>query len=72
LKAKLHVETFDISKEKVGEILKSKSVDDTTINEFKTVLDNCDYARYTPASNVMMQQEYEKAKDVIAKIDKQL
>jgi hypothetical protein len=72
LKAKLHVETFDISKEKVGEILKSKSVDDATINEFKTVLDNCDYARYTPASNVMMQQEYEKAKDVIAKIDKQL
>ena len=72
LKAKLHVETFDISKERVGEILKSKSVDDITINEFKTVLDNCDYARYTPASNVMMQQEYDKAKDVIAKIDKQL
>ncbi len=72
LKAKLHVETFDISKERVGEILKSKSVDDITINEFKTVLDNCDYARYTPSTNVMMQQEYEKAKDVISKIDKQL
>jgi hypothetical protein len=72
LKAKLHVETSDISKEKVGEILKSKEVDETTIDEFKTVLDNCDYARYTPSTNVMMQQEYEKAKDVIAKIDKQL
>jgi hypothetical protein len=72
LKAKLHVETSDISKEKVGEILKNKEVDEATINEFKTVLDNCDYARYTPSTNVMMQQEYEKAKDVIAKIDKQL
>lgn len=72
LKAKLHVETSDISKEKVGEILKIKEVDETTIDEFKTVLDNCDYARYTPSTNVMMQQEYEKAKDVIAKIDKQL
>jgi len=72
LKAKLHLETFDISKDKIAEILKSRTVDDTTIDEFKTVLDNCDYARYTPSSNVMMHQEYEKAKDVIAKIDKQL
>lgn len=72
LKAKLHVETFDISKEKIAEILKSKSVDDATINDFKMVLDNCDYARYTPSSNVMMQEEYEKAKEVISTIDKQL
>jgi hypothetical protein len=72
LKAKLHVETFDISKEKIEEILRNKSVDETTINQFKIVLDNCDYARYTPSTDVMMKQEYDKAKEIIAKIDKQL
>jgi oxygen tolerance protein BatD len=72
LKAKLHVETSEISKDKIGEILQSRSVDEQTINDFKTVLDNCDFARYTPFTDVMMKQEYEKAKEVIAKIDKQL
>ncbi|MDH3322715.1 MAG: BatD family protein, partial [Flavobacteriaceae bacterium] len=72
LKAKLHVETSDISKERIAEILQSKAVDLNTINEFKTVLDNCDFARYTPSTDVMMKLEYEKAKEVIASIDKQL
>ena len=72
LKAKLHVETSDISKERIGEILHGKNVDDQTINDFKTVLDNCDYARYTPSTDVMMKNEYDKAKEVISKIDKQL
>jgi hypothetical protein len=72
LKAKLHVETSDISKERIGEILHDRNVDEQTINEFKTVLDNCDYARYTPSTDMMMKQEYEKAKSVISRIDKQL
>ena len=72
LKAKLQIETSDISKEKIAEILQKRKVDEKTINEFKMVLDNCDYARYAPSTEVMMKQDYEKAKDVIAKIDKQL
>ena len=72
LKAKLHVETSEISKEKIAEILRKKEVDESVIQEFKTVLDNCDYARYTPSTNVMMKEEYEKAKEVISKIDKEL
>ena len=72
LKAKLQIETSDISKEKIAEILHKRKVDEKTINEFKMVLDNCDYARYAPSTEVMMKQDYEKAKDVIAKIDKQL
>ncbi|MCP4882927.1 MAG: protein BatD [Flavobacteriales bacterium] len=72
LKAKLHVETSDISIEKIAEILKNKEVEESTILEFGKVLENCDYARYTPSTNVMMKQEYENAKMAIAKIDKQL
>ncbi|WP_298262667.1 BatD family protein [uncultured Lutibacter sp.] len=72
LKAKLFVETSDISKEKISEILQSKGVDLATINEFVEVLNDCDFARYTPTTNVMMEQEFEKAKTVITKIDKHL
>ncbi len=72
LKAKLHVETTDISKEKISELLFERSVDKNAIDEFIKVLDDCDYARYTPTSNVKMQQEYKKARKIIAKIDKNL
>ncbi|MGI9531864.1 BatD family protein [Lutimonas sp.] len=72
LKAKLNVETSEISREKIAEILNKRQVDDATIGEFSTVLENCDYARYTPSTDVMMKQEYENAKKVIAQIDKQL
>ncbi len=72
LKAKLHVETSEISIEKIAEILHNKQVDEATISEFSKVLENCDYARYTPSTDVMMNQEYENAKTAISKIDKQL
>lgn len=72
LKAKFQVETSDISKDKIAEILKNKNVEVSIIEDFLKVLDDCDYARYTPTSNVMMQEEYDKAKEVISKIDKQL
>lgn len=72
LKAKLQIETSEISKDRIGEILSGRGVEEVLIKDFKTVLDNCDYARYTPSTDVMMQNEYEKAKNVIASIDKQL
>lgn len=72
LKGKLQVETSDISKEKISELLQKRNVDIKDINEFIKVLDDCDYARYTPATNLMMQQEYQKARKIITKIDKQI
>lgn len=72
LKAKLHVETSEISKDKIAEILKGKGVDESIISDFTMVLDNCDYARYTPSTDVMMKQEYDKAREVIANLDKEL
>ncbi len=72
LKAKLKIETSDISQEKISEILENKKVDSTTITDFIEVLNDCDFARYTPTTSVMMQQEFDKAKMAIAQIDKQL
>jgi len=72
LKAKLHVETSEISKERISEILTKKGVEAIAIKQFVEVLNDCDFARYTPTTNVMMEQELEKAKEVITNIDKQL
>ncbi|WP_457618201.1 BatD family protein [Lutibacter sp.] len=72
LKAKLYLETSEISKEKIIELLQNKKVDESSINEFMDVLNNCDFARYTPTTNVLMKQDFEKAKKVITNIDKQL
>ena len=72
LKAKLRIETSDISKEKITELLKSKSVDKSSIDSFIEVFNSCDMARYSPVSVVEMKDDYEKSKLVITQIDKQL
>lgn len=72
LKAKLKVETADISREKISLLLQGKNVDTQTIQHFINVLNDCDFARYTPIDNVQMNQEFEKAKQVITQLDKQL
>ena len=72
LKAKLRIETSDISKEKITELLKSKSVDKSSNDSFIEVFNSCDMARYSPVSVVEMKDDYEKSKLVITQIDKQL
>ena len=72
LKAKLNIETTEFSKEKITEILSSKNVENDDIHGFITLLTSCEMARYSPFSNVQMQNDYEKASEVISKLDKQL
>ena len=72
LKAILGVETVDISKENIQNLLADKGVDNAAIQEFIQVFDDCEFARYTPITDLMMSQEFEKAKEAISQIDKQL
>ena len=72
LKAKLNIETADISKERITQILEEKNVDAATITKFIEVLQASDFARYTPVTNTEMNKEFEKAKEVIVLLDKQL
>ena len=72
LKAKLRIETSDISKDKITELLKNNSLDESVINSFIEVFNSCDMARYSPVSVVEMKDDYEKSKLVITQIDKQL
>ncbi|MEH6536981.1 MAG: BatD family protein [Psychroserpens sp.] len=72
LKAKLRIETSDFSKEKIEEILIERQVDEPTVIEFISILEHCELARYTPITNVEMQQDYEKAASTISIIDKEI
>lgn len=72
LKAKLHIETSDLSKEKTENLLLEKQVEKSTIQEFMSILNSCELARYTPLTDVAMQQDYEKAANTISLIDKQM
>lgn len=72
LKAKLHIETSDFSKEKIETLLTERQVNTDSVNEFINILEHCELARYTPITNVEMQQDYDKAAKTISIIDKEL
>ncbi|MCB0399539.1 MAG: protein BatD [Winogradskyella sp.] len=72
LKAKLNIETSDFNKEKIEDLLTQKHVDKNVVAEFISILESCELARYTPITNVTMQNDYDKAAETISLIDKQI
>ncbi len=72
LKAKLKIETSEFSKDRIIGLLSDKEVSESTTSEFITLLQNCEMARYSPITKTQMNEDYQKAIDVISKMDKQL
>ncbi|MGB0477180.1 MAG: BatD family protein [Flavobacteriaceae bacterium] len=72
LKAKLKMETSDFSKEKIKNILSQIGVEESLVNDFVSVLENCEFARYTPSSVEAMEQDFANTAKMITQIDKQL
>jgi len=72
LKAKLKIQTSEFNKEKIASLLDEKGVDESTKDGFIALLKNCEMARYSPFSEVQMQQDYDSASAVISQLDKQL
>lgn len=72
LKAKLNIETSDFNKEKIADLLQEREVDDAVVSDFISILENCELARYTPITQVTMQNDYDKAAQTVSLIDKQL
>lgn len=72
LKATLHIETSEFSKDKIKDLLLQKQVDNDTITNFIGILKNCELARYTPITQVEMEEDYERAAKTISIIDKQI
>jgi hypothetical protein len=72
LKAKLNIETSDFNKEKISQLLSDRGAEESAVSAFMSILENCELARYTPFTQVTMQNDYDKAAKTISLIDKQL
>jgi hypothetical protein len=72
LKAKLNIETSEMSKANIREILLSKDANVEVVNDFIALTENCEIARYAPASNATIQNDYDKAVSIISDLEKQI
>ncbi|PTX60639.1 oxygen tolerance protein BatD [Kordia periserrulae] len=72
LRAKFRIETSEFSKEKISQLLTERSVNEETVHDFISLLESCEFARYTPATDVAINKDYEKSVQTISQIDKQL
>jgi hypothetical protein len=72
LKAKLHIETSEMSKDKIREILQSRGVSNDLAGDFLELVENCERARYAPSSDTVIQQDYGKAVSLVSDLEKQI
>lgn len=72
LKAKLAIETSQMTKQNIRDLLLSKGAERTTVESYTSVMDNCAFARYAPSTGVEMQRDYEMAEEVINTLEKQI
>ncbi len=72
LKAKLHIETSDMSKSNIQQLLASKNANAQTIIDFINLTENCELARYALTSSSTIQQDFDKAIMIISDLEKQI
>jgi hypothetical protein len=72
LKAKLHIETSEMSKDNIQELLLSRNANPEAVNDFIALTENCEVARYAPSSSVAIQQDFDKAVLIISDLEKQI
>lgn len=67
---KLMLPVADLTRDRIGEELRSRGKDEAVIKELFDVLDACEYARYAPASgSEAMEGHYQQAVKVISEIE---
>lgn len=73
LKAKLKIETSEMSKDKISSLLAEKQVDSVSIERFINLLKNCEMARYSPQqSKAHLEEEYQNASQILSILDRQI
>lgn len=72
LKAKLHIETSDMSKDKIRDLLVSRGADHDTVRDFIVLTENCEMARYAPSSAAAVKFDFDKAAAILSDLEKQL
>ena len=67
---KLTLALSDLSREKIRESLSAKKVNEELTNEFISLIDACEYARYAPdGGGVEMHSNYERAIKLISGLE---
>lgn len=72
LKAKLDIETSEMSKDNIRELLLSRNAQTESVQNFISLTENCEFARYAPASSTSIQQDFDKAVLIISELEKQI
>lgn len=70
LKAKLHIETSEMSKDHISDLLTQKHFNQSDVNQYVALLESCEFARYAPSTEAKMQEDYELAVTTIANFEK--
>nr|WP_297310197.1 BatD family protein [uncultured Flavobacterium sp.] len=71
LKAKLHIETSEMSNEIIIETLQNKTISEQNIESFMSLKETCEMARYSQMSVETMNNDYAQAVEVISSLEKQ-
>lgn len=72
LKAKLSIETEEFSKERISNLLQQKNSQAETIADFISILEKCEAARYSPATTVSMQEDFDFTVQTITLLDREI
>lgn len=72
LKAKLHIETSDMTKSNIKELLLSRNAGAQTVDDFIILTENCELARFALSSSAAIQQDFDKAVSIISDLEKQI
>ena len=72
LKAKLHIETSDMSKSNIQQLLLSRNAGVQTVIDFLELTENCELARFAQSSSTAIHQDFDKAVMIISDLEKQI
>ncbi|RTL09966.1 MAG: protein BatD [Flavobacteriaceae bacterium] len=72
LKAKLHIETVEMSKDNIIELLQQRNASEESISQFMELMNDCEFARYAPATDIAMTNDFERAVERISELEKQI
>ena len=72
LKAKLHIETSEMDKENIQQLLLQKNASEESVSNFINTMKSAEFARYAPSSDDTMKLDFEKAVESISLLEKEL
>ena len=68
LKAKLQIEQTEYNKDQLSEMLIGKSIEEEVVKDLLSVLETCNFARFTPSTPDSINKDYQKAEDILSQI----